>query len=314
MVRKNWNDFKSSRTNLEDLTKKVLEVGADNKKGSYQDDRILKITQDKAGNAFVIGRFLPGVNDDGPIVDNYQHWCSQNGKWFIETCPKTVDLKAKCPSCEHASQIWKNHSEEEARKLASPFNKVHRYYTNFYVIKDTNNPENNGKVFVYVFGEKIYNKIKNSMKPEQSEIEVGIKPINVFDMFEGANFIIKVKKVGGQNNYDDSSFQQCSPLSKNDEELEKIYNSMYDLNEFKGTDKIKSYEELKELFNNMMSAENNSTVEDAVKKETYSTSKSSIVESVEDNTIPEDNGVDVFNGTNQQEQSTDVDDYFSNLK
>jgi hypothetical protein len=118
-----------------------------------------------------------------------------------------------------------------------------KYISNIYVIKDPSNPDNEGKVFLYSYGKKIFDKLNDLMRPQfEDEAEV-----NPFDLWEGANFKLKIRQVEGYTNYDKSEFESVSPLSTDDDEMETVYNKQYSLEEFTGTEAFKTYDQLKEL-------------------------------------------------------------------
>jgi hypothetical protein len=109
------------------------------------------------------------------------------------------------------------------------------------VVKDPANPANEGKIFLYKFGKKIFDKINDLMNPSFQDEE----PIIPFDMWDGANFKLKIRQVEGYRNYDKSEFDSPAPISEDDAKLEKIYNSLHKLQPFLDPKEFKSYDELK---------------------------------------------------------------------
>ena len=160
------------------------------------------------------------------------------GQWYIENSLTT--LSQKDPVSEHNTRLW-NSGVESDKEIARKQKRKLQYYSNIYVVSDTKNPDNEGKVFLYRFGKKIFDKLMEAMQPAFEDET----PINPFDFWKGANFKLKIRKVDGYWNYDKSEFDNVSTLSDNDDELEKIYKSQYSLNEFTAPTNFKSYDELK---------------------------------------------------------------------
>ena len=222
------------------LTDKLIkQVEKLNDKGSNVDERIWKPVVDKSGNGYAIIRFLPeSEGSELPWARLYTHAFQGPGGWYIENSLTT--LGQKDPVSEHNSQLW-NSGSDANKEIARKQKRRLSYYSNIYVVSDPTNPENEGKVFLYKFGKKIFDKIMEAMKPEFADET----PINPFDFWAGANFKLKIRRVEGYQNYDKSEFDDASPLFDDDNKLEKIYNSLYDLSEFTTPDKFKSYDDLK---------------------------------------------------------------------
>ena len=222
------------------LTDKLIkQVEKLNDKGSNVDDRIWKPTVDKSGNGYAIIRFLPEPEGcDLPWTRVYTHAFQGPGGWFIENSLTT--LGQKDPVSEHNSQLW-NSGSDANKEIARKQKRRLSYYSNIYVISDPANPENEGRVFLYKYGKKIFDKIQEAMKPEF----VDETAINPFDLWSGANFKMKIRKVEGYQNYDKSEFDKPSALFDDDDKLEKVYSQEHDLNEFTAPDKFKSYDDLK---------------------------------------------------------------------
>ena len=223
------------------LTDKLIKsVEKLNDKGSSgADERIWKPAVDKSGNGYAIIRFLPEPEGcDLPWARVYTHAFQGPGGWLIDQCLTTKEQK--CPVCEYNSTLWNNGTDagkEQARKQKRKLS----YYSNIYVVADPANPDNEGKVFLFKFGKKIFDKIMEAMKPEFADEE----PINPFDFWQGANFKLKIRKVEGYQNYDKSEFDRPSALFDDDDKLEKVYNNLHDLNEFLDPKNFKSYDDLK---------------------------------------------------------------------
>ncbi len=222
------------------LTDKLIkQVEKLNDKGNNVDDRIWKPSVDKSGNGYAIIRFLPEPEGcDLPWTRVYTHAFQGPGGWLIDQCLTTKDQK--CPVCEHNSQLW-NSGSDANKEIARKQKRRLSYYSNIYIVSDPANPENEGKVFLYKYGKKIFDKIQEAMKPEFAD-ETAINP---FDFWSGANFKLKIRRVEGYQNYDKSEFDKPSALFDDDDKLEKVYGMEHDLNEFVAPDKFKSYEDLK---------------------------------------------------------------------
>ncbi len=229
---------KKSKNNMTDLIKKMEDQ---TKKTDYKDDRFWRPEIDKTGNGFAIIRFLPEVeNEDCPWAKVYSHAFRGPGGWYIENCLTT--LSQKDPVSELNTQLW-NSGVESDKNLARDRKRKLNYTSNIYVVSDPSNPQNEGKVFLYKYGAKIFEKLQEVMKPEFKDEEA----INPFDFWKGANFRLKIRKVAGYTNYDKSEFDSSSPLCKGDDaELEKVWKSQYPLIEFTNSSNFKTHQELKD--------------------------------------------------------------------
>lgn len=223
-------------TLTEKLIKEAEKLGGS---GSSEDPNLFKLETDKAGNGRAVIRFLPPPEgEDLAFVRLYNHGFQNNGKWFIENCPTT--LGKDCPLCSRNSELW-NSGSDSNKEVARNRKRKLSYYSNVYIVNNPANVELEGKVMVYRFGKKIFDKITSAMKPE-FEDDVAIDP---FDMWAtGANFKIRVKQVAGYPNYDDSSFDTPSALLNGDDvKLEQVWKQQHSLQEIVSTDKFKSEEE-----------------------------------------------------------------------
>ena len=229
---------KQSRTGS--LTDKLIkQVEKLNDKGSNVDERIWKPSVDKSGNGYAIIRFLPeSEGSELPWARVYTHAFQGPGGWYIENSLTT--LGQKDPVSEHNSQLW-NSGSDANKEIARKQKRRLSYYSNIYVVSDPANPENEGKVFLYKYGKKIFDKIMEAMKPEFADET----PINPFDFWQGANFKLKAKNVAGYRNYDSSEFAAQSPLLDDDDALEALWKKQNSLQEFVAADQFKSYDELK---------------------------------------------------------------------
>ncbi len=222
------------------LTDKLIrQVEKLNDKGNNTDDRIWKPSVDKTGNGFAIIRFLPEPEGcDLPWSRVYTHAFQGPGGWLIDQCLTTKEQK--CPVCEYNSSLW-NSGSDANKEIARKQKRRLSYYSNIYIVSDPANPENEGRVFLYKYGKKIFDKIMEAMKPEFADET----PINPFDFWQGANFKLKIRRVEGYQNYDKSEFEGPSALFDDDDKLEKVYESLHNINEFVSPDKFKSYDDLK---------------------------------------------------------------------
>ena len=209
-------------------------------KKSYVDDRIWKPQLDKTGNGYAVLRFLPASDgEDLPWAKLWSHaFQGPTGQWFIENSLTT--LNQKDPVSEHNTVLW-NSGVESDKEIARKQKRKLQYYSNVYVVTDTKNPENEGKVFLFRYGKKIFDKLMEAMQPAFDD-ETAIDP---FNLWKGANFKLKIRKVDGFWNYDKSEFEAPSVLKDNDDELEKIWKSQYSLADFTAPTNFKSYDELK---------------------------------------------------------------------
>ena len=234
----------SALRNQNSLDKLLAQVQKDEspvtEKKSYVDERLWKPQVDKAGNGYAVIRFLPAPKgEDLPWVRVFNHaFQGPTGQWFIENSLTT--LNQKDPVSEYNSQLW-NSGVESDKEIARKQKRKLKYYSNIYVVSDPSNPSNEGKVFLYSYGKKIFDKLMEAMQPA-FEDETAINP---FDFWEGANFKLKIRKVDGYWNYDKSEFESVSALNNDDAALEAIYNNQYSLSEFLAPSNFKSYDELK---------------------------------------------------------------------
>ena len=234
-----FKDLKK-QSKLGSLTAKLVkEVEKMNNTGGNTDDRIWKLDVDKGGNGYAVIRFLPAPeNEDLPFVKLYSHAFQGPGGWYIENSLTT--LGQKDPVSEYNSLLWNNGTDlgkETARKQKRKLT----YVSNVYVVKDPANPENEGKVFLFKYGKKIFDKLTAAMQPEFEDEEA----IDPFDFWQGANFKLKAKNVAGYRNYDSSEFSAVSPLLNDDDALESLWKKQFSLAELVANDQFKTYEELK---------------------------------------------------------------------
>ncbi len=235
-------DFSSLKKNRGDsfakLNQELTKLNAP-QQGAKEDNRFWKPEVDKAGNGYAVIRFLPApANEDIPFVRIWDHGFQGPGGWFIEKSLTT--LGQKDPVSEYNSQLWATGSKENQEQVRKQKRRL-AYISNIYVVKDPAHPENEGKVFLYQYGKKIWDKINLAMHPE-FEDETAINP---FDLWEGANFKLKIRNVEGYRNYDKSEFEAAAPLFDTDQELESTWKQEFSLQSFLDPSEFKSYDDLK---------------------------------------------------------------------
>ena len=232
------------------LDKLLGAVEAENKsqeKKSYVDERLWKPELDKTGNGYAVIRFLPAVNgEDMPWAKLWNHaFQGPTGQWYIENSLTTISQKD--PVSEMNTAYW-NSGLESDKEIARRQKRKLQYYSNIYVVSDSKHPEKEGKVFLFRYGKKIFDKIMEAMQPAFDDEE----PINPFDFWKGANFKLKIRKVDGYWNYDKSEFENPSALFDEDELIEEVWKKQYALAEFTAPTNFKSYNELKTRLNTVL--------------------------------------------------------------
>ena len=279
---------------LDKLLGEVQKENAPQEKKSYKDERLWKPEVDKSGNGYAVIRFLPAVEgEDMPWAKVWNHaFQGPTGQWYIENSLTT--LGQKDPVSEMNSAYW-NTGIESDKEIARKQKRKLQYFSNIYVVSDSKHPENEGKVFLFRYGKKIFDKVMAAMQPEFEDE----KAINPFDFWEGANFKLKIRKVAGYWNYDSSDFDSSSALFDNDEKIEEVWKSQYALNEFTAATNFKSYEELKTRLDAVLSG---------------SVTVGNVAEQMEDTPIAAP-VVDTkpVESTSTQEEEEDTMDYFSKL-
>jgi len=242
------SDLRNSRGNFDSLMKEVEKIANPQTSDSRDDDRFWQPEVDKAGNGFAVIRFLPAPKgEEMPWARIWSHgFQGPTGKWYIENSLTTIGKPD--PVSEMNNELWNSGSEankEIARKQKRRLN----YTCNVLVIQDPAHPENEGKVKLFKFGKRIFDKIKDVMQPQFQDEE----PVNPFDFWKGANFKLKIRKVEGYRNYDKSEFESIAPLSADDAEIEKVWTQQHSLVEFTDARHFKSYEELKKKLESVLS-------------------------------------------------------------
>ena len=238
------SELRKQRGSFESLQKEVEKLS---NKPQSSDDRFWYPETDQAGNGSAVIRFLPAPKgEDFPWVRQWSHgFKAPTGKWFMEKCPTT--LGNSCPVCERNGELY-NTGLESDKKLAGERKRKLTYITNILVVSDPKNPQNEGKVFLFRFGKKIFDKIKDIMNPEFDDET----PTNPFDFWEGANFKLKIRRFEGYQNYDKSEFAGTSAIADDDDEIEAIWNKQYQLQEFLAPNLYKPYDELKKKMDQVL--------------------------------------------------------------
>ena len=253
---------------------------------SGPDERLWKPEVDKAGNGYAVIRFLPAPNgEDLPWAQVWTHAFQGPGGWYIENSLTT--LGKKDPVSDLNRELWNSGGEGSAeRNQARNQKRKLNYYSNIYVVKDSANPENEGKVFLYRYGKKIFDKIMESMKPAFEDET----PINPFDFWKGADFKLKITKVAGFWNYDKSEFDASSTLGDfSDKELEGIWKQQHSLAAYTADDQFKSYDELKERLERTLKGNYSANVEEEQYEELQAPTPEPVVSR---DTTPSSNGED----------------------
>ena len=230
-------NLKRNRNSIADL----VSAGVTNtEKKNYGDDRQWKATVDKAGNGYAVLRFLPAPEgNETPWARFWDHgFKGPTGQWMIER--SLTSIGQPCPISEANSALW-NSGNEDDKNIARDRKRRLHYVSNVLIVSDPSNPSNEGKVMLYTFGKKIHDKIMDVMQPQfQDEA-----PLNPYDMWEGADFKLKIRNVEGYRDYGKSEFgSQSALLDGDDEKLEELYAKTYDLSEYTDPSEYKTYEEL----------------------------------------------------------------------
>ena len=256
-----FETLKTSSSNFDKLTKALetnLKPEDQSNKRKYEDDRFWKPELDKTGNGFAVIRFLPAVeNEDLPWQRVWSHAFQDKGGWYIENSLTT--LSQKDPVSEENTRLW-NTGLDSDKEIARKRKRKLSYFSNILVVSDPKHPENEGKVFLFKFGKKIFDKITEAMQPAFEDE----KPMNPFDFWKGANFKLKIRKVDGYWNYDKSEFEGVSQIKENDDQIKSIWSSQHPLKPFLAPDNFKTYDELKEKLNRVITGTQSTTTVDEV--------------------------------------------------
>ena len=240
-------NLKRSSGNLDKLSKAIEALNTS--ESSDNKDNYWKPEVDKAGNGMAVLRFLPAPAVDGddalPWVKLFSHGFQGPGGWLIDNCLTTKNQQ--CPVCEHNSSLW-NTGIEANKDIVRKQKRKLNYIANVYIVSDPKHPENEGQIKLFRFGKKIFDKISEAMNPQFADEQA----INPFDLWAGANFKLKIRKVEGYQNYDKSEFESPAPLSTDDAKLEKIWKSEHSLKEMTADKEFKTYDELSTRLNRVL--------------------------------------------------------------
>jgi len=285
----NFANLKSS-SNLDKLTKAIEQLNSNQGSQDSSDDNYWRPEVDKAGNGYAVIRFLPAPavdGDDGlPWTKIYTHGFQGPGGWYIENSLTSVN-NGKDPVSEYNSELW-NSGIEANKEIARKQKRRLTYVSNVLIVEDPKHPENNGQVKLYKFGKKIFDKITDAMNPPP---EFGETPVNPFDLWKGANFKLKIRKVEGFQNYDKSEFDAPSALYDGDDaKLEAIWKSEYSLKEILDPKNFKSYDELKVRLTRVLGAPATTAKSATIETATPSVNEPSIEPSLD-----EDEDMALFN-------------------
>jgi hypothetical protein len=288
---------RNSGNSFDKLTQEIEKMSATEGGG---DDRFWKPEMDKSGNGYAVIRFLPAPEgEDVPWAKVWSHAFQGPGGWYIENSLTT--LNKKDPVGDLNRQLWNSGSEKD-KEIARKQKRKLSYYTNIYVVKDPAHPENEGKVFLYKFGKKIFDKITEAMQPAFADE----KPINPFDFWTGADFKLKIRKVDGYWNYDKSEFSDSGTLGGfDDDQLEQIYSKTHSLAQFLSEENFKSYDELQKRLNDVL----NSRPAPRIDRETYEDEEETTVESFASSAAPSFSS----RSTSSDDDEDDTLSYFARL-
>ena len=228
---------KNRSKSLDKLNEQLTKISS---KGYSNPDegKYWKPTRDSAGNGFAIVRFLPApANEDMPFVRLWDHGFQGPGGWYIENSLTT--LGQDDPVGEINKKLWNSGNEADKKEAQKQKRRLH-YISNVYVVKDSGNPDNEGKVFLFKYGKKIFDKLNDMMNPSFEDE----KPVNIFDLWEGANFRLKIRQFEGYPNYDKSEFDSPAPLFEDDDKLEAVFKQEHSLADVIDAKNFKTYDEL----------------------------------------------------------------------
>ena len=281
---------KNRKTDLEKLNQSIEKINNPKNNFSRDDDRFWKAELDKSGSGYAVIRFLPALDDDKTaFVRVFNHGFQGPGGWYIENSLTTIGQKD--PLSEYNSVLW-NSGIEANKEIARKQKRRLTYFSNVYVVEDKANPQNEGKVLLFRFGKKIFDKISSMSNPEfEDETEV-----DVFNLWDGANFKLKIRKVDGFSNYDKSEFMTPGPLFEDELEMERVFGEQHDLEEFVDQKSFKSYDELKTRLDTVLG--------------NIETPAMTAPTSVENDDIPFDGGLPIVESSSSGDENLD---YFKKL-
>ena len=230
--------LKSRRYDINKLVDAAKEASGAKNDNNNRDENLWKPTVDKAGNGYAVIRFLPSESEV-PWVRYWDHgFKGPTGKWYIEK--SLTSLGQQDPLGEYNSKLWNSGNEEDREQVRKQKRRLH-YVVNILVVSDPSAPQNEGQVFMYQFGKKIFDKIQDLMQPQFP----GETPVDPFDLWNGADFELKIRNYEGYRNYDRSEFKSPAPLLDGDEvQLQATLNQLHDISTYLDPDSYKSYDQL----------------------------------------------------------------------
>ena len=279
-----FKDLKANRLqNLKNLQKDVKKL---QEKPSYEDDRIWKCERDKTGNGYAVIRFLPApINEEISFVQLWSHGFKGPGGWYIEnslTTPRPSHPSGSDDPVSKANTLLWNSGIESDKNIARDRKRKLSYYSNILVLEDSANAQNEGKVFLFRYGKKIFEKLESKMNPEFKDEE----PMNPFDMDDGANFKLKIRQVEGYANYDKSEFASPSPLYDGDDaKCEDVWKQQHSLQGILAPENFKSYQELEARFNTVTASGTGSDYNETIEESTVDPVASDAAEATSEDTL-----------------------------
>jgi len=205
---------------------------------SYKD-----ILKTEVGNTYTV-RLLPNIKDPSKTFFHYYSvgWTSfATGQYITYVSPSTFGERD--PVLEAKYRILRNDSEsEELKKKASTVLRSEKWMVNAYVVKDSKNSDNEGKIMIVRYGKQLHKIIMDAIEGEGSE-DYGPR---IFDLSSnGCNLVIKVEKQGDYPTYVSSKFSMPKAVEGlDDAKIENVYSNSLDL---ASVLPIKSYDEIQSL-------------------------------------------------------------------
>jgi len=256
-------DLMNKTTNVSQLVQAAEQASGGGEKKSYQDDALWKPTVDKAGNGYAVLRFLPAsAAGELPWAKYWDHgFKGPTGRWYIEK--SLTSIGQTDPLGELNQKLWNSGNDDDKKTVRERKRRLH-YVSNVYVVSDPGNPANEGKVFKFIYGKKIFDKIMDVMQPQFP----GEVPVDPFHFLQGADFQLKIRQVEGYRNYDKSEFTQPKPLLDGDAtRLEAVYNQMHDISDYTNPEKYPTYAELETKLNEVLGITANKSAANEIKME-----------------------------------------------
>lgn len=301
-----FSDYLANRQQaFDNITSSIQKEATQGSRNSNDDDRIWKAKLGKDGTGYAVVRFLPGKDlNKTPWVRIYDHgFQGPTGKWYIEKSLTTIGQQD--PVSEYNSKLW-NSGIEANKDTARKQKRRTSYYANVLVIKDPENPQNEGQVKIFRFGQKIFDMIMGAMQPEFADEDA----INPFDLIEGSNFRIKMKTVSGYPNYDSSTFEATSPLSEDESKMEAVFNAQHDVHAMIAPSEFKSFEELQTKLNMVLGLDGSAP---AVEQAPAAPAPAAIPTAETSQTAEEFGAVFDAEQKNASSEEDDLESYFKSL-